>query len=301
MLRDNVRNRLSGILTRVICISLLVPDGPSRAASPGEARARMDDMVAFDTGFRNGQEQFDRGDFLAAARTWTATAALLRETPETRNNRVAIFEYIADAYQRLLTNGASEPVLREALEVLDAYSEDFIAAYPDAEVPPRVQEARAKFHAILDVEGTPREETEPDREPTPLLVPAKPPPYHPRPTATSRRWKGLVAGGGLVLGGGVAMLGVIGVGLARVLVAKHLYTDPENGCSLSLPAENCAGWAEQANTGRALQGAGLAAGPLMVAAGAAMLAVGLKRRSARLAWAPVLGPRMFGLVWERRF
>lgn len=288
------------ILAPALAVSLLVASGPSHAAPTGEARAVKDDMVAFDTGFRSGQEQFNRGDFLVAARTWTATAALLREAPETRNNRVAIFEYIAEAYQKLVANGAGEHVLREALAVLDAYAEDFSAAYPDAEVPPRIEEARAKFRAILDSEDRPPEATEPDREPEPRAAPQMRPLARPRPVTAPRRWKGLVAGGGLVLGGGVAMLGVFGVGLAQVLTATRDRDDPANGCSLPHPAELCARFDEQGKTGNALQLAGLTAGPLLIA-GAAMLGVGLKRRRARVAWAPVMGPRMVGLVWERRF
>ncbi|MCY1013514.1 hypothetical protein OV079_49905 [Nannocystis pusilla] len=47
---------------------------------------------------------------------------------------------------------------------------------------------------------------------------------------------------------------------------------------------------------------GVILAPALLAAGAAMLAVGLKRRAAdRLAVAPTFGPRSAGITWVLRF
>jgi hypothetical protein len=292
MLRGGAVSR--GVLALVIGVSPVA----RASAESGDSRATKDELRRFDAGFREGQQQFNKGEFLPAARTWTAAAEVLREGRATAANRAAIFEYIAEAYQKAIAGAADEAVVREAVAVLDAYCEGFVAAYPGEEPSPRISEARVKLRAML-----PAEVVEPEPEPEVERAPVVPPPEPvavPRRTAPPpRRWKGLVAGGGLAIGGGAAMLGMFAVGFTRARAAEAEFEAQGDVCT-SVPSM-CTDIDARGHTAEAVAVAGLVAAPLLLAAGAGMLAVGLKRRPARQAWTPVMGPRMVGFMWERRF
>lgn len=277
----------------------------SLGAVPGAASARLagppaDDVVGFDVGFREGQTQFNAGEYLPAARTWTRAVQLLQEKPENKSNRAAVYGYIAEAYRKAVLNGASEDIIREGLGVLDDYAARYSQLYPGEDLSAQVAETREEFRSVIDAADAAREPVAP--------APA------PEPTADAgsgrsrgdsapgdRPWKGLTIGGGVALGGGLAMFGMFAGGLARVRATEQQFDDPANGCSLDDLSGTCAELDRYGRSMDRVATVGIIMAPMLLAAGAAMLAIGLKRRSAQRTIAPVFGPRMAGLVWEQRF
>lgn len=50
----------------------------------------------FELGFNAGQAHYEAGSYLQAARTWVEAAGRLPEVAANRENRAALFDYIAD-------------------------------------------------------------------------------------------------------------------------------------------------------------------------------------------------------------
>ena len=123
---------------------------PPRAVAAPPAEPDPQAVAAFEAGFKEGQGQFDRGEFLAAARTWLAAAAHLRETTANRDNRIAVHEYVVDAFVRGLVNVESIEALREAVTALDDYCERFTRAYgTETPIPAKISAALEDFRARL--------------------------------------------------------------------------------------------------------------------------------------------------------
>lgn len=275
-------------------------------AVPGAASARLagppaDDVVGFDGGFREGQTHFNAGEYLPAARTWTRAVQLLQEKPENKSNRAAVYGYIAEAYRKAVLNGASEDIIREGLGVLDEYADRYSRHYPGEELPAQVAETREKFRSVIAVAEAAREPVTP--APAPDSTPERPADAGSRGDSApgDKPWRGLTIGGGVALGGGLAMLGMFAGGLARVRATEQQFDDPANGCSLDDLSGTCAEIDRYGRSMDRVATAGIIMAPMLLAAGAAMLAIGLKRRSAQRTIAPVFGPRVAGLVWEQRF
>jgi hypothetical protein len=285
-----------GSLAVLLVLSTVL--GPHATA---QAAPAADDLVGFDRKFREGQEQYNHARYLDAARTWTAAADLLSETAANRDNRQAVFDYIAESYRHTLVNGAGQSVLREGLAVLDAYAAGYAAAYPGEALGAQIDDVRNQLRAAVEAaEPKPADPPpEPDKpaEPTPVVSAGTRPPDAPPAPA----WKGLAIGGGVVLGGGVASLGLFIGGLVRAREAERNYEDPANMCPPSDPTGACAGFDRTGRSMNTLATVGLVAAPVLLGVGAAMLAIGLKRRAKAQAMVPVVGPRMVGLVWEQRF
>lgn len=278
------------------CMSL----GPQAASAAAGQEPPADDIVGFDAGFRDGQGQFNRGEYLSAARTWTGAIALLSESPDNKDNRAAVHGYVADAYRKAVLNGASDEIIREGLAVLDAYASGFMEHYPGEELPAQVAEARAVFRAAIEAA-----EAAEEPEPEPVIAPA--PVVAPEPSggadavAGEKPWLGLTIGGGVALGGGLAMMGMFVGGLVRTRQATAEFDKPVNACSSANITGRCAEIDEYARSMDRVATIGVVAGPVLLAAGAVMLAIGLKRRSARRTIAPVFSPRMAGIVWTQQF
>ncbi|MFZ6181100.1 hypothetical protein [Nannocystis pusilla] len=293
MQRSRVRGSNGLLLAWPLCASLSL--GPAVAVA---APAPADELVKFDLGFREGQEQFNRGEYLAAARTWSAAVEPLRESPDHKDNRAAVYGYIAEAYRKSVQNGAGLDIVREGLAVLDRYAEQFTAAYPGEALPAPVVETRDQFRAASDAAVAPAEpaaEPEPER---PSSVPSDPIDA----PAPARPWRGLTIGGGVSLGLGLASLGMFVGGFVRARAAERQYDDPVNACPPSDPTGECAQIDGRGRSSSAAATVGVILAPALLAAGAAMLAVGLKRRAAdQWAVAPTFGPRSAGVTWVLRF
>lgn len=276
------------LLAALLAVAVATPAPREAAAAPAKKPRSRPAASAFEEGFEAGQNQFDRGDYLDAARTWVRTTALLPETPENRDNRVAIHEYIADAYTRALASDPDPEVLREAVDALDRYADEFTAAYPGDPLPTKVASARDDL----------RERLEPRDAPAPEPAPAAPEPDSAPP---AQPWKGLAIGGGVALGGGAAMLLMAAVGAARAERHERAFDDPANACSLQQPEGACAGiYADGLRANRTAV-AGLVLGPLLLAGGVSMLVVAMRRKTSPRAIAPLFGRGLVGVSWQRRF
>ena len=210
-----------------------------------EVQQAAPDLAAFDRGFRAGQEEFNRKKYLDAARVWTNAAESLPETDEHQENRRAIYEYIAEAYEKALAGGGDDALMREGLSILDAYAEVFAAAHPTDTLPEHVIKTRLVFRIRLAKGAAQRQQQ------------ALPPTPPPAPIATSTRvgppprpWRGLAIGGGVAVAGGAAMLGVFAAGLAGGKSAESKFDDQANACDLNEPVGKCAEFDAQGVGGR---------------------------------------------------
>lgn len=278
------------LLRGVIAASLVVP-GQAIAGPAGP------DLKAVERGFARGMESFQRDDYPGAIKTWLAAAALLPETVEHRGNRVALYELVAQAYQKEMAQvkgdaAASEATAREALATLNAYMQGFTAAYPSEPLPLPVTEVQAQAREVVAA----AEAAKPKDDETPAPEEDEPEPVQTKP------WKPLAIGGGVALAGGVAMLAVFGVGLARAKEFEGQFDDPANMCALGALDGACADIDRQGRSGNKLATVGLVTAPILIGVGAALLAVAFKRRSAGTrSMAPVWSPAMAGVVFQQRF
>jgi len=278
-------------LALLAALSLL---GPPRAhAGPPASRH---ELAAFEADFTAGQARFDSGEYLAAAELWIAGAARLPEVTAHREHRLAVYRYVADAYTRALVDVNAVEPLAAAVAALDAYCEGFTRAYgTETALDPKIARTRAELRRRLDAALA-----EQAAQAEPAEGPAAPPPSPPRPAP--RPWKALTAGGGLLLGLGLGAgaLAIAGAARGRALTAR--FDDPINQCALAQPQGRCADIYRDGQRSDRLAIAGVVLAPLLLAGGAALLALGLRRRAAaRHALAPALAPGVVGLRLGGRF
>lgn len=265
----------------------------SAVPSPAIAEPGGPDLAAVDRDFRRGQDEFNRGEFIAAARAWVQAASHLPETPQHRNNRAGIYGYIADAYTRGIgdQDGA---LLLEALNVLDTYTDGYAAAYPGEKLPDGIIRAQKELRArAAALQATDDETAGGPQPPPPPTTTVEPPPAKP--------WKGLVIGGGVALGVSVGMLAMFGASLRQVGYYEDMFNRPGSGCDPNALQGECEEWFNKATSRDRAAVAGLVAAPVFLAAGATMLVLGLRRKAGRHTVAPALGGGMAGATWRVRF
>ncbi len=284
------RRRLPALLA---ALALLRP--PTLLAAPPPATPPgSEPLAAFEAGFTAGQARFDAGDYLDAARVWIAAADNLEETTIHRHLRLAVYEYVADAYRRALDDDAELATTRAALATLDAYCERFTRAYgTETPLSERITAVRDDLRRRVAA----REAADARARASAASRPAP----APRSRAATRPWKGLVIGGGVLLGLGLGAVALAGVGAARGQRLERAFDDPDNMCDLHDPQGDCADLYSDGKTSNALAIAGAVLTPLLLGGGAALLAIGLKRRAARHALAPALAPGFVGLQLRARF
>lgn len=304
------------------CSVALGLPGAVSAAAPTAATV---DLTAVEHGFTTGRAAAERGDYREAIRVWTAAAALLPENAEHRENRTALYQRIAGAYQQEHGRVSAVPtaalaVAREAVAALGVYAQGFSAAYPGEPLPATIVTTRQAMEAVVAAANPPDEPpvtTQDSRETkTEILTksepePEPPPPEPPTPRLTTppeppqtptRRWRPLVVGGGVALAGGVAMLAMIGGGYVRIRKLENRFEDPANSCTTADLQGDCADIYRQGQANSRMVTAGYVVAPLLLGAGAALIVVGLKRKSAiRHTLAPTWSPTFWGLAFERRF
>jgi len=278
------------LLSLLTALSLLAP--PRAQAAPAEDPQAL---VAFEAGFKAGQAQFDGGQFLVAARTWIAAAKNLGEKTSNRDNRVAVYEYVVDAFTSGL-QGVEEPeALREAAAALDEYCEGFTRAYgTESVLSAKIVAARDDFKARLAKAEAGAAAPGPVEGPTAREAP----PIEEQPT-TGKPWKPLVITGGVLTGVG-ALTGVFaGVFAAQGKSIEDKYVD--QGCRMTTSTECTDLKTEGATSNTRTVGSAVLAVPLL-AVGVALLVVGLKRRNAaRTAFTPALAPGFVGFGLRRAF
>jgi hypothetical protein len=281
-------------LALLAALALLRP--PLAHAAVGPPPTTSQQLAAFEAGFTEGQALLDRGEYLAAARVWISAAGNLSEVTANRDNRLAVYEYVVDAYTRGLADTTEVEPLREAVAALDAYCDGFTRAYgTETPVSPKIvaglEDLRQRLLALSPTSAAP---------PTPS-DPVEPPPADVPPPAR-KPWAGLAIGGGVLLGLGVGAVALAAAGGARGNSFEAKFDDPSHACDLAQPAGACAEFYDGGKASNAMAIAGLVAAPLLIGGGVALLVVGLKRRSnARHAISPRFGPGFVGLGVHGRF
>lgn len=283
------------IVTVMMVASSPFPAVTLAASTRGQSQP---DLEAFDQGFQKGQDEFNRQQYLAAARVWTGAAEQLPEDKENKENRRGIYEYIAEAYEKELDRGIDDATLREGLAVLDAYAEAFTAAHPSDALSEHVARTRLKFRtqiAEIEEERLGREKVQEQPAPAPAPAPIAP------GRVSSKPWRGLAIGGGVAIAGSIATLGMFAAGLAGAKSAEAKVEDPARGCDLDELVGECADLDRQGRTSNAIGVTGLIATPLLLSAGITMLVIAMRRKKSNKTIAPMFSPSMAGVVWEQRF
>ena len=281
-------------LALLAALALLRPPMVQAAAPPGTSSQQL---AAFEAGFTEGQAMFDRGEYLAAARVWISAASNLSEVTANRDNRVAVYEYVVDAYTRGLAETADAEPLREAVAALDAYCDGFTRAYGtetplSAKIVSGLEELRRRLQVAR---------AKPTAPPPPASEPTAPPPTD-EPAPSGKPWLGLTIGGGVLLGLGAGAVALAAAGAARGDAFEARFDDPAHACDLGAPTGACAEFYDAGKASNAMGVAGLVAAPLLIGGGVALLVVGLRRKSAaRHALTPSLGPGFAGFVLQGRF
>lgn len=276
---------------------------PQASAAP--AGTDQKGLAAFEAGFTEGQAKFDRGEYLEAARTWLEAAANLPEKTVNRDNRVAVYEYIVDAFMRGLAGSTDPEALREAVTALDAYVDGFTRAYgTESTISPKVVSARDDFRARLTAAESAKKDPNPPDDAGPNVPPGggdELPPDE-TPPQQGKPGLGLMVGGGVMIGLGLGAAGLAGFGGARGQSLEREFDDPANACQLGMPSASCQDLLDQGKTMNSLTIAGAVLAPLLVGGGVALLVVGLKRRQQpKQALAPALAPGFVGLTLRGRF
>lgn len=248
------------------------------------------DMAAFDAKVQIGQAQYLAGQTLVAARTWVEAARMLPLTDDQRGNFVAIHGYIADAYDHA-TRGDDPALMREALAVLDDLAVKFLSAYPGVPLAPRIDAVRERLRGRLvavDARATP---TQPillvDHPIQPIIKP----------------WRPLAYGGGAVLAGSAAMIGMFTYGFIRTKQYEDGLQTFAVTCQINTPDAPCGKEYDKYRMASTLQLTGMILGPVMLATGATMLFVAMKRKRAaeQPSMVPLVSRGMYGLGIQGRF
>jgi hypothetical protein len=269
----------------------------SASATAGPDRSTL---AAFETGFKEGQDLMDQGQHSAAARRWKAAADLLPETTANREMRAGIYEYIADAYTRAVSDDTSLELVREASTAFDQYIAGYTRAY-GTETPPNpklaatqkdLADRRARAEAAagpkpIDGQDAPGPEPAPTTDPTPT-------------TPTTRPWKPLVITGSVLVGVGAFTLFA---GAYSSFRSGRLNREYNRDCPLNDPSEDCQSLFQRGKDANSYATAGFVFTAVLLAVGVPLLAVGMKRKkaAANQAFLPVLGPTQVGLNYTLRF
>lgn len=276
--------------TPTALLTLAPPSGPDQST-----------LAAFETGFKEGQDLLDQGQPAAAARRWKTTADLLPEITVNRDMRAGIYEYIADAYTRAVTEDSSLELLREASTVFDNYIAGYTRAY-GTETPPNAKLAATqkdladrRSRAEASAGPAPIDTVDPEPGPT---VDTDPEPAPTNPSA--RPWKPFVITGAVLVGvGGLSVLG----GAFGTYQSGKLSRDYDDQCPLDDTSVACQDLYRQGKGANALAAGGFVFAGVLLAAGIPLLVVGMKRKklAENHSFVPVLGPTQVGLGYALRF
>ncbi|MBL9107180.1 MAG: hypothetical protein JNL82_40170 [Myxococcales bacterium] len=292
--------RARTLVALVVATSLTAPPA-SAAPAAGDARAQAD----FEAGFNAGQTEFDAGKFVDAARTWVKAADNLKETAKNKDNRQAVYEYIADAWAKALEGNDDPALLREGFESLDSYCKGFTTAYgTETPILPKIVATRdALGERVKAAEDTPKPPTPEGPEELPPGDDDGGDAREPAQPQAGPKWKGLAIGGGVALGLGVGGVVLGAVGGVKGQKLEEDVTDL-TGCDAAMPAEGqCKELVDDGKRANTLAVVGGVVGGVLLVTGAVLLGVGLKRRAAgkNQAFAPALGPNFVGFTLRGSF
>lgn len=267
--------------------------GPARPASLEAARAEARTLT------EQGQASFDAGDYRAAAASWQRILDVLPEDTLNREERenallIALEAYKHEYRQALALKGAAsqEDVtrLRQALALCREYSAELTRVYgPKGTVDGAVFESRAEIEAMLAEAGA---------VPAEPVVPVDNGPLLER-TVVERgpSGTGLIAGGAATTVVGLGMLPLIIIG-ARELKEANAEREAAD-MDMDAAAQSAADDHRRSANAMLISGSVLCG--VLVAGGATMLGIGIRRRVRYMAVAPVMGPAYVGVGVGGRF
>ncbi len=242
---------------------------------------------------RKADTAYNTADYDVAIARWKEAYAALPKGVEANPYRSLIQYNIAAAYEKQFELYDDVTYLKKAQQLLrgfEASIDETYAAAPEAGEKERalVKEKLAAIEAKIEAAKS-------------KPPPTKPEPGKPGPTEPKDEGPANTAGRGLMIGGGVALgLGVAaGGGMAAALVVGSRAND------IGELADDALGKREaqfdrgrRANTGAIVAGV---LGLVLVATGAALVALGAKRRAKAVAVAPVFGGGFAGASLGGRF
>lgn len=284
--------------------------------------------------YSEGDKKNGEGDFTGAAESWTRALVLLPEEGANQATRENLLLNVLDAhinaYKRLPGEDGKKNIahLQEGKKTYELYLQQYRAVYGSGRaISSAVQQKSDELNAALA--KAEEENKVPDPVPDPTPDPDVGPTPDPTPPGPSPgpNGMGLIVGGSIsaALGlGGIGML--IGAGVASTRAekdyegaqdeAKTICSTYPNGCNNLEPDEQTAyddklteideadKRGRRANT---LQIVGGVLGGVLLGAGAAMLAIGIKRHKTSKAFrgnaslTPSLSPGFAGAVLRARF
>lgn len=290
--------------------------------------------------YSEGEKKNSDGDFKGAAQSWTRLMILLQEENANQATRETLLINVLDAhinaYNRLPAPDGKKDIgnLREGKKTYELYLQQHRAVYGDGRaISAAVQQKADELDAALtkaeaDDKGAvvttdPDPKLDPDDkddkndkvDPTPIVLPPE------------NNGTGLIVGGAVAIGLGFGALGILIAGAVGAPRAEEDYEIAQSNARMvcaSYP-NTCSGLSEtqqdtldgyqsdiddadkRGRVANALTITGAVLTPVLLGAGAAMLAIGIKRnreaRSSRsqLNMSPAFGRGFTGLVLRGRF
>jgi hypothetical protein len=239
---------------------------------------------------QRGDDLYDRAEYIAAARTWARILETLSENEVNRAERDNALLITLDAYMRPYEpyhfksrpGPAPEEVIKgleEAVAVYETYLAAYKRAYGEsAQISPSAQEAVNQLLEYWAAVKDQRGEGEDEGEGGGIV-----PPEGTILGCDRRVDRCYKRGVPLIVAGSITL--ALGLGSTSMIVVGGLRASRGDNDALS--------------TG--LIAGGSVATVVLLAAGGAMLGVGIKRYGRSVAVAPVVGPRMTGLSLSGRF
>ncbi len=293
MIRMGARLVAALIACSLVAAPRVVTAQPASAPAEEPPVEEPPELVAAKKAYFEGRAMYDTADYQGAIKAWTRAVELLPDTPENREYLLSILFNIASAHEKLFDLDGDVIHLKQAKVLLERFEASISEIYDEESQQAeraQVKERLAKLdERIAEATAPPPPENEPKTEPT-----QKPGPDQP-PKRESKPGRGLVIGGGVAIGLGVGAFAGMGAALGVANNANDIS---------DLDDSDVEARGEQFDRGRAADKGAVAAaviGGLLMGAGIALLVVGLKRRNARTAIAPAMGPRTVGLSIVGRF
>lgn len=298
--------RTTGLLLLPATLSAWLCPLPLRAASPPEQppsepvldAAPSEDEQSVEQArrlFDEGVTRFETADYAGAIELWTEAFGLVPNEPANADIKAKLIANLAAAHERAYAVDSEVSHLNQAKILIERYRGVLEDIYLDeierekelAWVSERLAKIEAELQAVAEREAAERAANQPSPpEPEPRLAPGA----------------GLIIGGSVALGLGVGGLGVMVTGMVL---------GSQNDDVSDLPTIDLETRAERFRTGRlgnALAIAGGVGGSVLVAAGVALIVVGLKKKraageheSARVMIAPDIAATRLGLGVVGRF
>jgi hypothetical protein len=320
---------LPRVCSAILTAALLAAPLPAQAFAPSAAE--------IERLYNEGDKRNSEGDFKGAAESWTRLLVLLPEEGANQATRENLLLNILDAhinaYNRVVGSDGKKDVshLQEGKRTFELYLTQYRAVYGSGRaISAAVQQKSDELDAALnkaDADAKPTTGT--DEPPPPKTDDNSDKPIDPGPPVLppENNGIGLIVGGSVTAALGLGALGVLIAGAVGAPKAEHDYevaqanaldicgsypeTCPSNTAEQMAQIDQLKGDLDDADkrgrVANALTITGAVLAPVLLGAGAAMLAIGIKRNRAAkgargsVSAAPGVGRGFAGVVLSGRF